>query len=164
MEWLSPDMNGDSTVTVEDSLIFMDDWLTSACRSDFNCDGIVDGLDLAIFDAHYWHACDPSLVNVEEERKAIPPVWGLGQNYPNPFNPYTCIKFSLMRPGRVVLQIFDIAGRPVRTLVDGWMNSGEYSEIWDGRGEDGRELSSGVYFYRLATADYVTTKKMVLLK
>jgi hypothetical protein len=164
LQWLSPDMNGDSTVTVEDSLIFASDWLTTASRSDFNCDGMVDGLDLAIFDAHYWHACAPSLVDVEERRTAVPPVWGLGQNCPNPFNPYTSIKFSVMRPGRVVLQIFDIAGRPVRTLVDGWKDSGEHSEIWDGRGEDGRERSSGVYFYRLATSDYVTTKKMVLLK
>jgi hypothetical protein len=48
--------------------------------------------------------------------------------------------------------------------VDGGKDSGEHSEIWDGRGEDGRERSSGVYFYRLATSDYVTTKKMVLLK
>jgi len=164
MEWLSPDMNADSAVTVEDSLIFMSDWLTSACRSDFNCDGIVDGLDLAIFDAHYWHACHPSLVSVEEMREALPAVWALGQNYPNPFNPYTSIRFSMLRPGRVVLRIFDIAGRPVRTLVDGWKDSGEHSEIWDGRGKDGSELSSGVYFYRLETAHYVTTKKMVLLK
>ncbi len=89
---------------------------------------------------------------------------GLSQNVPNPFNPLTHIKFSVATPGEVSLRIYDIAGRMLRTLVRGWREPGEYSETWDGKGDDGRSLPSGVYFYTLKTSDYTASHKMVLLK
>jgi hypothetical protein len=55
-------------------------------------------------------------------------------------------------------------GKPVCTLVDAWREPGVYSEIWDGRADDGRALPSGVYFYRLEAGDFVATRKMVLLR
>ncbi|UCF78867.1 MAG: T9SS type A sorting domain-containing protein [Candidatus Eiseniibacteriota bacterium] len=164
LQWLSPDLNGDGGVSVEDSLIFVADWASAACRSDFNCDGIVDGLDLNIFGVHYWHACDPSLVSVRESPRAAPLRRELAQNYPNPFNPFTRIEFSLAKPARVVLRIYDIAGRAVRTLLDARREPGTYSEVWDGRTDDGRELPSGVYFCRLEAGDFVAARKVVLLK
>ncbi|KPJ58469.1 MAG: hypothetical protein AMJ46_14150 [Latescibacteria bacterium DG_63] len=162
--WLSPDMNADSVVDIDDTIILAGDWLTSACRSDFNCDGIVDSSDWAIFAAHYGHACEPTLVAVGEGLEPRPARRELTQNYPNPFNPYTKITFSLTKPGRVVLRIYSIAGRTVRTLVDAHREPGSYSELWDGRAEDGRELPSGVYFYRLEAGEFMATRKMVLLK
>jgi hypothetical protein len=62
------------------------------------------------------------------------------------------------------LQIFDVSGSIVRTPVDGWQEPGEYSEVWDGRDDSGKQLPSGVYFYRLEAGDFVATRKMVLLR
>ncbi|KPJ60363.1 MAG: hypothetical protein AMJ46_07280 [Latescibacteria bacterium DG_63] len=162
--WLSPDMNADSVVNFEDSDIFATDWLTGACRSDFNCDGVVDAFDWNIFASHYTHACEPNPVSVEEGPGIQPARRELVQNYPNPFNPYTSISFSLTEPARVVLRVYDIAGRLVRTLVETHREPGTYREHWDGRAENETELPSGVYFYRLEAGDFVATRKMVLLK
>ena len=89
---------------------------------------------------------------------------GLSQNVPNPFNPLTRVTFSMAVPGEVSLRIYDIAGRMLRTLAEGWREPGMYSEVWDGRGDDGIVLPSGVYFYSLKAGGVVATKKMVLLK
>ena len=83
----------------------------------------------------------------------------LRQNYPNPFNPATTISFDLTHPGMVKLNVFDVTGRLVSTLVDGNMIAGEYNVMFDGAG-----LSSGIYFARLEAGKYMQTQKMVLLK
>jgi hypothetical protein len=88
----------------------------------------------------------------------------LSQNVPNPFNPLTRVTFEVAAPSEVRLLICDIAGRPVRTLVDAWREPGVYSEVWDGRDGAGSALPSGVYFYRLEAGDFVATRKMVLLR
>jgi hypothetical protein len=88
----------------------------------------------------------------------------LAQNYPNPFNPSTRIEYSLEASSRVSLRIYDCSGRLIRTLVDGCRERGAHSEFWDGRGEDGRSMSSGIYFYHLVAGHYSETKKMILLK
>jgi len=88
----------------------------------------------------------------------------LGQNHPNPFNPLTVIPYSVARPGRVRLAVYDGVGHRVRTLVDRNMAPGSYSEQWDGRDEQGRSVASGVYFYRLTAGKRVLTGKAVLLK
>ncbi|UCF79297.1 MAG: T9SS type A sorting domain-containing protein [Candidatus Eiseniibacteriota bacterium] len=94
----------------------------------------------------------------------IPTAYHVYQSFPNPFNPLCTIRYDIPVAGRVCLQVFDATGRPVRTLVDAHREPGSYSELWDGRAEDGRELPSGVYFYRLEAGDFVATRKMVLLK
>jgi hypothetical protein len=87
-------------------------------------------------------------------------------NVPNPFNPTTVLRFDVGGSGaqRVRLTIFDARGRRVRALVDRSLEPGTYSERWDGRDDHGRSLASGVYFYRLDTADARATRKMVLLR
>ena len=87
-----------------------------------------------------------------------PAVLGLA-NFPNPFNPATEISFTLPRQAEVKLEVFNIMGQKVTTLIDGQMNAGEHSCVWDGS-----DVASGVYFYRLETPDFVDTKKMVLMK
>ncbi len=82
-----------------------------------------------------------------ESKFAVSPR--LEQNYPNPFNPSTTIRFYLPRTSRVRLEIFDILGRKIRTLVDGVRPAGEYRVTWDGTDGSARQLSGGVYFYRL---------------
>jgi hypothetical protein len=88
----------------------------------------------------------------------------LHQNYPNPFNPTTTISFELAAPGRIRLEVFDVAGCRVATLVDGMRAAGPSQAAWNGRDAVGQPVSSGVYFYRLLTGGTSQTKKMVLLK
>jgi hypothetical protein len=88
----------------------------------------------------------------------------LAQNHPNPFNPATRIVFGMRNPGPVSLRIYDASGRLVRTLVDENRAAGTYDEIWRGTDGSGRDLSSGVYFYKLVTGEYTDTRKMVLLR
>jgi lysophospholipase L1-like esterase len=82
----------------------------------------------------------------------------LGQNYPNPFNPATTISFSVPNQSSVSLKVFDTLGREVSTLLSKQLPAGTYSRQWNTAG-----LSSGVYFYRLQSGEYVETKKMLLL-
>ena len=90
--------------------------------------------------------------------------FGLAQNMPNPFNPKTTIAFNLTAPGDVTLEIYDVAGRRVVTLLDRHMAAGTHVAQWDGRTSDGKRAASGVYFYKLAAGDEMTSRKMVLLK
>ncbi len=83
----------------------------------------------------------------------------LSQNYPNPFNPNTNIKFSLPKQTIVQLKVFDVLGREVASLVDEQLNIGEYSVDFNATG-----LSSGIYFYKLTAGEFVTSKKMMLIK
>lgn len=88
----------------------------------------------------------------------------LGQNLPNPFNPSTRIPFHLPRDGNVTLTVHDLAGRHVRTLVDGPLAAGGHEVTWDGRGQPGQELPGGVYLAQLATADGTERRKLVLVR
>lgn len=89
----------------------------------------------------------------------------LEQNAPNPFNPRTEIRFALPAGGRVTLDVFDVSGRRVCSLLhERRMEAGEHVVPWTGLDDDGRTLASGVYFYRLETAGKEIVRKMVLLK
>jgi len=103
---------------------------------------------------------------VEDETgdRERPSEFDLSQNYPNPFNPTTKIEFTLARSGFVTLQVYDVLGREVRTLVSEELSSGYKSVIWDGKNDDGEEVASGVYFYQLKVGDFSEPKKMLLLK
>jgi len=94
----------------------------------------------------------------------VPKTYGLGQNHPNPFNAETRIRYELPRPSHVVLEVFDVLGHKVRTLMNSFLPSGTYEQVWDGRGDDGSPVASGVYFYRLKAGDFVDMKKMLLLR
>ena len=90
---------------------------------------------------------------------SVPGSPTLQQNYPNPFNPSTTINYSLPANSRVVLKVYDLLGREVRTLVDEKQNAGYHNVTFQAAG-----LPSGVYFYRLQAATYSETKKLLLLK
>lgn len=89
----------------------------------------------------------------------------LHQNYPNPFNPATTIEYYLSESGPVTIEIYDVAGRLVTRLLDGeHREQGPHGEIWDGRDENGRDMVSGVYIYRLESGKITLSRKMLLLK
>ncbi len=106
-----------------------------------------------------------TLTEVKERRpENIPQKITLEQNYPNPFNPATTITLSLRQPGAVTLQIFDLEGRLVRTLLTGIQIAGEHHLPWDGRDEQQQQVASGFYFYRMQAGKEVQQKRMLLLR
>ena len=88
----------------------------------------------------------------------------LGQNYPNPFNPETKIEYQLAERSEVKLEIFNILGQRVRSLVTAVQNSGPQSVIWDGRNNLGQFVSSGVYIYRIQAGEFIDSRKTVLMR
>ncbi len=96
--------------------------------------------------------------------ESTPQSYSLSQNYPNPFNPTTSIDVYLGQASHVSLEIFNVAGQRVRTLVAGELTAGRHVVVWDGTDDLGSPVSSGIYLYRLSSPEYVETKKLVLLK
>jgi len=93
-----------------------------------------------------------------------PKVFELAQNYPNPFNAQTVIKFNLTQEAEVKLEIFNLLGQKVKTMLHQKLAAGGYSLIWDGSDNNGKELASGLYFYRLNLGGLSQSKKMLLIK
>jgi FlgD Ig-like domain/IPT/TIG domain/Matrixin len=95
----------------------------------------------------------------------LPTVFALKKNAPNPFNPMTMIKYELPEAGRMVrLEIFNISGKRVRTLVSETQSAGFHEVVWDGKSDSGEQTASGVYFYRLQAGNFSRTEKMTLIK
>lgn len=94
----------------------------------------------------------------------LPTAFALKQNYPNPFNPSTTIAFDLPKSQRVSLEIINVLGQKVVTIVDTEMPAGSHEIAWDGRDANGVQVPSGVYLYRLKADSYTETRKMMLLK
>ena len=93
----------------------------------------------------------------------LPGAVSLSQNLPNPFGGETGIAYTLPARSDVLLQVFNVAGRLVRTLVDGPQPAGHWNVGWDGADENGKTVSNGVYFYRLTTGEKTIEKRMFLV-
>ena len=100
------------------------------------------------------------------DKSTLPKAFSLGQNTPNPFNPATTISYTVPEgnTAKVTLALYDLRGRLVRTLVDEVREAGAYNVFWDGRDDSGRQVPSGIYFYRMKAGDFNRTRKMILLK
>ncbi len=97
--------------------------------------------------------------DIDDFTVIIPAEFNLDQNYPNPFNAATSIQYGLPEESRVTIEIYDILGRRIETLIDEEQPAGYHTVVWNGEGR-----SSGMYFYIIQAGDYTDTKKMVLLK
>lgn len=106
-------------------------------------------------DLNWWEG----IVAVEREGSIIPETFSLEQNFPNPFNPATKIVYNVPKESKMKLEVFDILGRIVATLVNETQSAGKYTVDFDAS-----ELSSGVYVYQLTTQHQILSKKMMLLK
>ena len=96
---------------------------------------------------------------VKEKQKQIPKIFHVSQNYPNPFNPVTTINYSISKTSLVTIKVYDISGKEIETLVNEQKMPGNYRIKFDAA-----KLSSGVYFYKMQAGNFVSTKKLVLLK
>jgi len=166
---------------------------SSACLMDIDKNGTLDmlfaGWDLNLYIWEFPTAYDPSLtpwytymhdfrrtgnastldwVVGADDQEPLPAgqVFRLDENWPNPFNPSTNIRFTVGggSPQAVVLEIYDVRGRRLRSLTQGTLAPGTYLHRWDGRDEAGAELASGIYFARLKVGKASETKKLTLLK
>jgi hypothetical protein len=102
--------------------------------------------------------------SVEEAAGEVPASFDLEQNFPNPFNPETSIKFHLPVRTNVTLRIYNALGQEVRTLINGLQEPGIHNAVWDGKDNNGRRLTSGIYLVRLEAGDFVMMRKMAMVK
>ena len=114
----------------------------------------IDGVELINFQT----------TTISENNKVSPNAIFLFQNYPNPFNPETTIEFAVKQFSKVELRIYNNLGQTVRTLVDDYKTTGEYSVVWDGKDDYGKAAPSGNYFYQIKMAEFTSTKKMIHIK
>jgi hypothetical protein len=99
------------------------------------------------------------VTDVRDLNSGIPAVYALGQNYPNPFNPATSIQFSIPQDGLVTMKVYNTLGQEVTTLVNEYINAGNHVVNFNAAG-----LTSGIYFYTITSNNFISTKKMLLLK
>ena len=110
---------------------------------------------------------DTSYFNYDLAKKPVlqitaaqtPAEYKLSENYPNPFNPSTIISYQLPKDGVVTLKVYDVLGREVKTLINGYKTAGNYSVSFDAS-----KLASGIYFYQIRSGNYISTKKMMYMK
>lgn len=95
---------------------------------------------------------------------SLPDQFELSQNYPNPFNPATVIRFSLPVATQVRVEVYNVLGERIRTLIDQYLSAGNYRVSWDGTLANGEHAPSAIYFYRLSAGDVTVSKKMLLVK
>lgn len=138
------------------SVAYADGNLEHSYFRSFNLGWILGGNN---YEHEYYYLYKYDIVSTDISSFKLEKNFYLLQNYPNPFNPTTTIKFSILHSQFATLKVYDILGREIKTLINKPMQSGEYEVEFDGS-----NLSSGVYFYRLTTGQFVQTRKMLLLK
>jgi hypothetical protein len=134
-------------------------WVTSAAHAGRTYLFMVTASDGTLSETKVITIITRSTVVSVEETETLPVKYDLLQNYPNPFNPNTNIKFSLPKEGNVVLKVYNIMGEEIKTLVNGFRSAGVYSINFDAK-----DLTSGLYFYKLQTTEFSKTMKMMLAK
>ncbi|MBN1154483.1 T9SS type A sorting domain-containing protein [candidate division KSB1 bacterium] len=94
----------------------------------------------------------------------IPQEFALGQNYPNPFNPVTTILYTTPKDGDISVEVYNVLGKKIKTLFTGYQQAGNHEIQWDGLDDSGAQMASGVYFVTLRSGQFVTAKRMTLMK
>ncbi len=153
----SPDFVADATTVV--AQLVGHSWL-DAIADPFNWFYKVSAVDAA---GNESSAVAPAIATDTPSAGAVTTL-ALHRNVPNPFNPRTTLAFDLPHAGAVRLEIFNVAGRRVRTLVDEKLSAGRYTRTWNGTDDSGRAVASGVFFYRLISVDGVRNGKMDLVR
>ncbi|MBN2104036.1 T9SS type A sorting domain-containing protein [bacterium] len=123
-----------------------------------------EGPDLCLMSG-FWHMQASLITDVETKQENVPAEFRLERNYPNPFNPNTTIAFSISGPSLLRLEVYNVFGEKIRTLIsDRQYEAGRWKAVWDGRNDKGAAVSSGIYFFRLTAGSRVQTRKMMLVK
>ena len=179
------EFNGDDPLAVEsfsERIIFMDDTTDNYTPGNdqgkvrvaklFSGDLDNDGYGDLVLSSASFAADKPQLFMIEHDgtletdysNYTIPNHVSISQNFPNPFNPETQFSYTLNESGTISLGIYDIMGKLIYTVYDGFQRAGNHNVFWTGLDQNKRPVSSGVYFYRLVTQSNTISKKMVLAK
>jgi hypothetical protein len=118
------------------------------------------------YEIYYKRNTNANISAVEDDQTNIPDHFILDQNYPNPFNPSTNIQYAISNRQFVSLKVYDILGNEIATLVNEEKSAGVYEVEFEANGHSGnvRNLPSGVYIYQLRAGDFISTKKMILIR
>ena len=124
-------------------------------------EAVLSAMDLGIFPSFYepWGYTPQESVAV-----GVPTITTLSRVFPNPFNPSTTIKYTMPKTGHLSLNVYNVRGQLVKSLIDGVRAAGDGEIVWDGTDNRGARVASGAYYYRLTANDRVFTKKMMLVK
>jgi hypothetical protein len=106
----------------------------------------------------------PLLTGVQERPAGIPEAFELAQNYPNPFNPETTIRYQLARTAQLQIAVYNVMGQLVKTLVDKKHSAGKYTIVWHGDNDQGKTVTTGVYFLKMKAGEFTRVRKMALLR
>ncbi len=136
---------------------------TSTCPDPAKVPDILDASPCGGFD-YVWCGNPPEKRAIVVADESQPLDFDLAQNFPNPFNPITAITFSIPRSENVELSVYNLLGQRVAVLVDELREAGIHRVEWDGRDATGREVASGIYFYRISAGNLLQVKKMIVLK
>jgi hypothetical protein len=146
------------------SFVFMDDedYGSASGQTGGGGDLTNSALRFAAFDIEFQEANTNTSTNGST---VVPTAELLAQNYPNPFNPETTIAFDMVEDGNVSIEVFNVRGQKVKTLINEHMTSGEnYTVVWEGTNDSNQKVSSGIYLYKMKAGNYSSTKKMILMK
>ena len=160
----SPDFDDDGEVGFGDFFLFAEAFGGSDPRFDLDGSGSVDFADFFLFAENFGQPARAKLVALAREMIGLPEGPQLRQNAPNPFNSGTVISWFQLQSGPARLEVFAVTGQRVAVLHEGPRKAGLHRLRWDGRDDQGRQLGSGVYVYRLVTAEAVQTRKLTLLR
>ena len=133
---------------------------------------VIDGLvHLDVYEigvVAVWDEGDSDMTTVDythtDADDVVTGVTKLGGNYPNPFNPSTAIAYDVNELGNVKIEVFNVKGQKVKTLVDETKGAGTHSVTWNGLDDNGNDVTSGIYFYKMNAGTYTSTQKMMLIK
>ena len=163
------DLDGDGYMDL--TLKFDKEAIVNALGEVYDGDIIALTITGQLYDGTEIEGTDCVLIRAKDEMADIfarssemPETFSLGQNYPNPFNPETEISYNIPEACNVTLDIYNIKGQKVATLVEGYKDAGSYIVKWNSRGANGHQVASGIYFYRLTAGELTKTMKMVLMK
>jgi hypothetical protein len=121
--------------------------------------------DISLDGQSEWHGpIQATVLSAVESSIELPTEFELMQNYPNPFNPTTTISYALPNRSDMTLNVYDVNGRLIRTLVNGVQSAGSHSVTWNGLNSTGEMVPSGLYIYRMSAGDFSKTGRMTLLK
>ncbi len=160
----SPDFDGDGEVGFSDFFVFAEAFGGNDPRFDLDGSGSVDFADFFLFAENFGQPARAKLVALARELIGLPDGPQLRQNAPNPFNSGTVLSWFQLQPGLARLEVFAVTGQRVAVLHEGPRKAGLHRLRWEGRDDRGRTLGSGVYVYRLETAETVQTRKLTLLR
>ena len=159
-------LTGEPVTRTKDSLLIKNNF--SAVAGIWNYYIVVNDGSMGIHNTKYavallYKSLGWTPLNVKE-LPGVPKEFALNQNYPNPFNPSTTIRFALPTEGRVKLDVYDMTGALVKTIIDEAVRPGNMEVVWDGTNTNGTKVASGMYLYRIQAGNFTAVKKMIMLK